>query len=314
MGKLAAIIAGGAVAGLTAFGLTEVTGNVLGIPGLEWDGGETEPAPRGDITPQAQIPQTAVEDFVYKIGTGTSVIAVKATQQWDKPGNVFSGDWVSDNGTASVADPEDRDEPANLEVEMSYCVDGSQEAVYSTDPDTQERTLDSITFRMGTLMVCDAVLRHTPENDAAFKQSDTPQDFQGDFTSFVAGAVETAAVAQACPADLEETYTTAEYITFVEQAIADKNDLPITQVHVVPPRVGVSSTQTQDELNARLDSYANKQDPDDPGTTHESLDFGFLGQESAVVDSCYAPLDTTNLGDLASVVTPQPLTPTQPPQ
>jgi hypothetical protein len=86
----------------------------LDVPGLpDWfSGGESDAAPRGSVFYEGQRARSASEDFLIDVGDGEAVVAVKARQQWDTRGGVLSGDFVpGENGTSTVADPDDRDTP-----------------------------------------------------------------------------------------------------------------------------------------------------------------------------------------------------------
>ena len=281
---------------------------LVDIPGVpDWfGGGSDDPAARGSVFYEGQEAKSASENFLIDIGDGEAFISVKAKQNHDKPGNIFSGDFQSTNGTSSVADPDDRDAPARLAVKTDYCAEGT---ITTTDtPDSETGNVQtSIKFDMGRLYVCDATLEHTAANDSAFKQDDTPTTFHGRFVSFVAGAVETTAAAAACPTDELDKFTDPELLDYVQQRLAERFRVPVSNVEVVPGEIGTTSAATKRELTDRLESYANKQDPDDPDRTFEALSINYLsGSGEAVADSCYKDPGSTDLSNLNSVDAPDP--------
>lgn len=274
-------------------------------------GGKSDPAPHGQVMYKGQTARTASERFVIEIGRGESTVDVKAKQNWDKRGTFWNGDIQSTNGTSSVANPTDRDLPANLKVQMRYCADGLQEATYEEDQHSGKRRLASISFSMGNLTVCDATLRHTPENDAAFKQDDTPDNFHGGFVSFVAGAVETAAKAAPCPQEELGKYTQGDYLEFARRTLAEQYGLPETSVHVAPGVIGTSDTTTQDLLRGQLKNYATMHDPKHPSREYKALDVQYLSTDaSAVTESCFTDIGGMQLDKLSGLALPQPATAT----
>src|SRR5262245_44060247 len=104
------------VAGLVVVALILSGTGLVDIPGVpDWfGGGSDDPAARGSVFYEGQEAKSASEEFLIDIGDGEAFISVKARQNHDKPGNIFSGDFQSTNGTSSVADPDDRDSPARL--------------------------------------------------------------------------------------------------------------------------------------------------------------------------------------------------------
>jgi hypothetical protein len=281
---------------------------IVDIPGVpDWfGGGEDDQAARGSVFYEGQEAKTASEEFLIDIGDGEAYISVKAKQDHDKSGNIFNGDFQSTNGTSSVADPDDRDQPARLVVKTDYCAEGTITTTESPDEETGD-VETSIQFDMGSLYVCDATLEHTAANDAAFKQDDTPTQFHGDFVSFVAGAVETTAAAAACPTDELEQFTDPELLTYVQEQLGERFNVPAGNVEVVAGQIGETSSDTRRELRDRLESYANKQDPDDPDRTFEALSINYLsGDGEAVADSCYKDPGGTELSNLDSVDAPDP--------
>jgi hypothetical protein len=281
---------------------------IVDLPGVpDWfGGGEDDPAARGSVFYEGQEAKSASEEFLIDVGDGEAYISVKAKQDHDRSGNIFSGDFQSTNGTSSVADPDDRDQPARLVVKTDYCAEGTITTTEAPNADTGAAET-SIKFDMGSLYVCDATLEHTPANDAAFKQDDTPTQFHGNFVSFVAGAVETTAAAAACPTDELEQFTDPELMDYVQEQLGERFNVPPENVEVVPGQIGETSSDTQGELRDRLESYANKQDPEDPDRSFEALTINYLsGDGEAVADSCYKDPGGTELSNLDSVDAPDP--------
>jgi hypothetical protein len=295
---LAIVGAGALVLGVTRSGL-------LDLP--DWfGGGESDPTPRGDVIYEGQQARTASEEFLIDIGDGEAVVAVKARQNHDRSGWLINGDFQSTNGTSSVADPDDRDLPARLRVTVDYCADGTISTTESRDPDTDE-VVRQIRFDMGDMFVCDATLEHTAQNDAAFKQDDTPNDFHGRFVSFVAGASQTTAIAAECPRDELARFRTREYTRFVEGQLAERFGVSRDEVEVVPASIGESDADTKRSLREALDAYATTRDPDNPDREYEALSIQYLSANRAAVDdSCYRDAGARDLDDLGSVPAPDP--------
>jgi hypothetical protein len=272
--------------------------NLFDLPG--WlDGGRSDPAPRGDVIYEGQKARSASERFLIDVGDGEAVVSVKAKQNWDRHGWLVNGDFQSTNGTSSVADPSDRNVPAKLHVAVDYCAGG----VISTEKDG-DRT--AVTFDMGELFVCGTTLTHTADNDAAFKQDDTPNDFHGQFVSFVSGAAETAAAASPCPTEQLGQFRTREFTSYVRDQLADQLGVPAADIDVVAPTVGASDADTQHELDQRLNSYLDMRDPEHPDRTYEALSIQYLsGEGTAVTDSCYRDPGATDLDDINDVALPQ---------
>jgi hypothetical protein len=291
-----------AVVGAGALVLAVVKWGGIDLP--DWfRGGRSDPAPRGSVIYEGQEAKTASEHFLIDIGDGEALVAVQAKQNWDRAGWIINGDFQSTNGTSSVADPEDRDRPARLAVTVDYCADG----LITTTETRGDDPMTAINFAMGRLYVCDATLEHTSANDSAFKQDDTPNDFHGSFVSFVARAAEATAAASACPTDELAKYRTDEYRSFVRGQLADRFRLPVANVQVVAGRIGASDSETQRELRAALESFANKRDPDDPSKIYEALTIQYLsGEGEAVTDSCYRDPGGRALDDLDTVDAPDP--------
>ncbi len=277
---------------------------IFGFDLPDWfDGGADDKAPRGQVLYEGQKAESASERFLIDIGDGEAVVAVKAKQDHDKSGWWINGDFQSTNGTSSVADPDDRDVPARLRVAMDYCAEGE----ITSEPGQDEGDPAKVTFELGEIFVCGSTLEHTPENDAAFKQDDTPTRFHGDFVSFVSGAAETSAAAAACPTEELERFSTREYTDYVRTQLADQLGIDKSQVEVVPGKIGRSDDETKSELADELDSYANRRDPDHPDKTYESLDIQYMGNDgSAVEDSCWRTPGSKDLDNLEDVDAPRP--------
>jgi len=284
--------------------------NLIDFP--DWfAGGESDPAPRGTVTYKGQEATAASEDFLIDIGDGEATVSVKAKQNWDKPGNIIGGDFQSTNGTASVADPRDRDEPAALKIKIDYCSDGLITTFTPVDPDKGGPS-KQIRFQMGHLFVCNTTLEHSIQNDAAFKQDDTPNIFQGEFVTFVARAVEWTAAAAACPTKELAKFQSDEFLDHVRDQLADQFGLPVTAVEVVKGTPGKTTERAQRTLRRRLEDYANAEDPDHPSKEYEALDIQFLStDEEAVKDSCYRDPGRRKLEDLESVSPPTSTTTTE---
>jgi hypothetical protein len=303
-GRLVAVLAGVGTLAIVVFfmdrGLIDID-----FPDL-FGGGESDPAPGGRVIYEGQTARSASERFLIDIGNGEAVVSVKAKQNHDSPGNIFSGDFQPTNGTSSVSDPDDGDLPASLRVKVDYCAEGVVTTEVAPDPETDEMTR-SITFDMGQLFVCDATLEHTVENDSAFQQDDTPNDFHGNFVSFVANAVETTAAAAPCPNDELERFTDEDIVDYMEEQLAERFDVPRGRVEVVAGTPGRSDRSTQRDLRDRLESYANRRDPEHPRRRYEALTIEYLsGNAEAVADSCYRDPGGTDLDTLEDIDAPRP--------
>lgn len=295
-----------AVAALGALALVVLQRTIIELPDL-FDGGESDPAPRGSVIYEGQTAESASEEFLIDIGNGTAVVAVQAKQNHDRPGNIFSGDFQSTNGTSSVADPDDRDQPARLEVKTDYCADGIVTTTIEPPEEEGGEPVTTIELDLGDLFVCDTTLEHTQQNDAAFRQDDTPTDFHGRFVSFVAGAAETTAAAAACPTEELARFGEPELVAYMERQLAERFDVPRANVRVIPGRPGETSDGQQDELREQLESYANLQDPENPDREFEALSIQYLSSDAeAVVDSCYRDPGAVDLDTLEDVDAPDP--------
>jgi hypothetical protein len=294
-----------AVVGLGALVLLVVQQGIIDIP--EWfDGGESDAAPRGSVIFEGQTAESVSEAFLIDIGNGTAIVSVKAKQNHDKAGNIFSGDFQSTNGTSSVADPDDRDVPARLELKTDYCAEGTITTTETPDEDGNG-VATTITLDLGELFVCNTTLEHTVDNDSAFRQDDTPTDFHGRFVSFVAGAAETTAAAAACPTEELERFGEDDLIDYMERQLAQRFNVPRANVEVVPGTPGETTDAQKDELREQLETYANFEDPDDPDQQFEALSIQYLSTDAeAVEDSCYRDPGETDLDTLEDVDAPDP--------
>lgn len=293
-----------AIVGALALLLFVVRQDLVDLP--DWfGGGESDPAPRGSVLYEGQEARSASEELLVDIGNGEAVVAVKAKQDHDKPGSILSGDFQPTNGTSSVADPDDRDVPANLVVKTDYCADGLITTTESPGEDGEDPVVE-VRFEMGELFVCDTTLEHTAANDAAFRQDDTPTDFHGEFVAFVAGAAEATAAAAPCPRDELGRFADPELLRYLEEQLAQRFELPRSRVEVVAGQPGQSDTATQRELRDQLESYANRQDPEDPSQTYEALTIEYLSSSEgdAVEDSCYRDPGERDLETLEDVEAP----------
>lgn len=293
-----------AVLGAIVVLLVIARSGILGFELPGWlDGGESDKAPRGEVLYEGQKAEAASERFLIDIGDGEAVVAVKAKQDWDTSGWWFDGDFQSTNGTSSVADPDDRDVPARLRVAMDYCAEGT----ITSEPGQDEGDPATVTFDLGEVFVCGSTLEHTPENDAAFKQDDTPTRFHGDFVSFVSGAAEASAAAASCPVEELERFSTGEYTDYVRSQLAEQLGIDESQVEVVAGEIGSTDDEAKAELSDQLDSYANKRDPDHPDRTYEALDIQYLGTDGgAVEDSCWRTPGGKDLDNLGDIDAPRP--------
>jgi hypothetical protein len=230
-------------------------------------------------------------------------VSVEAKQNHDKSGWLIDGDFQSTNGTSSVSDPADGDRPAALLVAVDYCADGT---ITTIEPEGDDATR-AIRFDMGELFVCDTTLEHTPDNDAAFRQDDTPAEFHGRFVSFVSGAAEAVAAAAACPTDEIDRFRAAEFTEHVRTQLAERFGLPASDVEVVAGTVGHSDDETRARLTERLDSFTSLRHPDEPDAHYEALSIQYLsGAGTAVEDACYRDPGGKDLDDLDDVTAPDP--------
>ena len=295
-------LGGRAVAILAVVGLVVVlvaigrVANLFDLPG--WlDGGRSDPAPRGDVIYEGQTARSASERFIIDVGDGEAIVSVMAKQNWDRHGWLVNGDFQSTNGTSSVADPANRDVPAKLHVAVDYCADGTMTTTTAADGGE----VLALRFEMGSLYVCDTTLEHTTENDAAFRQDDTPADFHGDFVSFVARAAEITAAASACPTEELERFRTGEFLRYVERQPAGRHGVAALYLYVTVGRFGASDEDTRAALETALGRVAERRDPDDPDVSYEALSIQYLaGDGEAVADSCYLDPGARDLDEIAA--------------
>ncbi|MEK7603434.1 MAG: hypothetical protein AAB459_04310 [Patescibacteria group bacterium] len=268
------------------------------LPQIDWfDGGKSDKAPKGDVFYEGQTAETASTELMFEIGRGNAIVAAKAKQNHDKKGGLFSGDFQGTNGTSFVRDPDDHDEPAKLNVEMRYCAGGLIEKS-TTKPHNGESQITA-KFELGDIFVCDAILRHSEENDAAFAQDDTSAEFHGRFVSFVSGAVETQAKAAPCPIDELSEYTSTQFNSHLQSLIAGDLGIPISNVEIVGGKIGKSDESTKRLLKQTLDSYANYENPEDPSEILQDFDFQYLsGGGKPIEDSCFNDIGQVELSSL----------------
>lgn len=296
----------------TAFGLAlTILVVVVGWSGLERagidlpnvnpfdDGHDGDDEASGSVRVEGQTPQTATDTLVVKIGEGDAVVSIKADQNWDRPGNITDGDFQSTNGTASVRDPDDHDEPARITVGVEYCAEAEITRSSETDGDggTGSPDDDEITFDLNSLFVCDVEWLPTAENEAAFGQDDTPADFQGQFEELIKGAAVAAVAASECPETLAEEYSSDEFLDFLAESLAEREGVPADSVTVVPGVPGATSPEDQEALQHALDTFVE----------HDDLDIdAFSGNGTAVEDSCYIDTSGEPLSSLDEVQAPDP--------
>ena len=187
------------------------------------------------------------------VGHGRATVPVKAKQDWDKPGGLFSADLQSTNGTASVQDPEDGSRPAKLQVDVTYCAQGTTTVTAAgTGPRPEKKEEKTIEFDLGALVVCDADLLNSEYNNAAFVQDDTPAEFQGEFETQVRSAAITVTKAAPCPTKQLAKYRTKEFADKVRRTIALNNDVPLENVTVASADIGRSDAATRKLLDRQL--------------------------------------------------------------
>lgn len=253
----------------------------------------------GSLRLEGQTALTATDSLVVKIGEGEATVVIKAKQNWDRSGNFSDGDFQSTNGTASVRDPDNTDQPAHITVGVDYCSEGRvvRSAGLNSDGQPGDPDQDEITFDMGDLFVCGVHWLPTAENEAAFHQDDTPDDFQGAFEELIKGAAVAAVAASECPDTLVESYTTDDYLDFVTGAVAEREGVSADQVTVTPGTPGTTSAETQAELLQRLEDFVDTNDLD--------ID-DFSGSGSAVEDSCFVDTRGEALDGINDVQVPDP--------
>lgn len=271
----------------------------VNLPNPFDDGHDGDEEASGSLRVEGQTPLTATDTLVVKIGEGEATVSIKAHQNWDRPGSVLNGDFQSTNGTASVRDPDDGDQPATITVRVEYCAEAA--ATRSTQPDADGATgppaTDEITFDMGSLFVCDVEWLPSAANEAAFAQDDTPDDFQGRFEELIKGTAVAAVAASECPDSLVEDYTSDEFRDFLAQSLADREDVPVVNVTVTPGLAGTTSEATQRDLTEELRDF----------TRNDVLDIdAFSGSGTAVEDSCFVDTTGEPLESLGEIFVPDP--------
>ena len=268
----------------------------VGVGWKIWDvlggGHDGQKKPGGTISVGQQMPTTVTNKFAVRIGDGTQLVSIKADQNWDKHGWWPNIDFQSTNGTASVRDPDDHDQPASIKVGVQYCATGTLTRISQVDESGKaiDPASDQITFDMGGLFVCDVKWLPTADNEAAFHQDDTPDDFQGLFQERIKGAVLAATKAAPCPKRLDGYYTSQQYLDFAAGALAKQLAVPVERVKVLPGKQGMTSLEDQDSLRAGLDAFVK--------TAHLDINF-FSGKGEAIDDSCYVDLGAVPLESLA---------------
>jgi hypothetical protein len=279
------------------------------VPFPDFEGGRSDPAPRGAIIYKGQTAEAISDRLLIDIGDGTAQVAVKARQNWDHNGTIVNGDWQGTNGTSSVRDPKNHDDPATLPVDIDYCSEGYVEVEKSGE------NVKSVVYHLGSLGVCDAHLDFGKEEvSSAFNQDDTPDDFDGEFVSFITNGVEETALAAPCPVEELQKYQTPQALQHFQEILAARFGVDVAAVTVEEGTIAATDPEDQVVLTAELNSFANKQDPKDPAKTYPALDISFLtANASAVENSCYMSSGGTKLSDLVSAdiefkdqVTPTP--------
>lgn len=263
------------------------------------NGHDGDEVAHGSIRVEGQTPLTATDSLVIKVGEGEATVSIKAHQNWDRPGNVTDGDFQSTNGTASVRDPDQHDQPAELTIGVEYCAEGAITRTVSRDESGEQGPPegDQVVLDMGSLFVCDAEWMPTEENEAAFGQDDTPADFQGQFEEVVKEAALAAVAASECPERLVESYTSQDFLDFVARALAERDGIPIDNVQIVPGHQGTTDAATQDDLRGTLDRFARNDDL--------RID-AFSGAGTAIEDSCFIDTRGEPLGSLDDIASPDP--------
>ena len=296
---LRTIITGGGILIVAVVGLLLLDKVGVDLPNPFDDGHDGDDEASGSVHVEEQTPLRATDTLVVKIGEGEATVSIKADQNWDRPGNVTDFDFQPTNGTASVRDPEDNDQPATITVGVEYCAEAEVTRESPTDEDGGAGTPadDEITFDVGSIFVCDVEWLPTAENEGAFGQDDTPEDFQGEFESLIKGAAVAAVAASECPETLAEDYSSEEFLGFIADSLAEREGVPREQVTVTPGEPGTTSVETQQELREQLEAFAATDDLD--------ID-AFSGSGTAVEDSCFVDTGGEPLSSLGQVTVPDP--------
>jgi hypothetical protein len=274
-----------------------------GLPFWNHHGGQSEPAPKGVVIYQGQEAHSISNRLVIPIGRGVATVAVQAAQNYDKKGGILDGDFQSTNATVKV---DDHGNPAAMPVTMEYCSDGYIEVNKAGNGDVK-----NVTYHVGSLGVCGAHLDFGDSNVSnKFNQDSAPKTFFGDFVSFVVGTVEETAKAAPCPKEELNKYTGPAADRHYEEVLAAKFNVDKSLVIVEDGTSGQTSPADQLAMKARLNAFANKQDPRDPTKSFPALKISFLtANASAVEASCYFEIGGTKLQDLQAAnvnLTPAP--------
>jgi len=271
-------------------------GVILDLSGLS-NGGESDANAHGSIIYEGQTTNDYSSRLLVVVGHGRGTVPVKAKQDWDKPGGLFSADLQPTNGTAFVQDPEDGSRPAKLQVDVTYCAQGTTTVrAGGTASDQMPEEIEKIEFDLGALVVCDADLLNSEYNNAAFVQDDTPAEFQGEFETQVRSAAITVTKAAPCPTKQLAKYRTKQFADKVRRTIALNNHVPLKDVTVTSPDIGRSDAATRKLLDRRLDALA------DPESSGPALDIIYLGTAaSAVEDSCFVGFGSQPIERLSSM-------------
>lgn len=280
-------------------GLERMGVDLPGVPNPFDNGHDGDDEASGSLRVEGQTPLTATDTLLMKVGEGEATVSIKAHQDWDRPGNFTDGDFQSTNGTASVRDPDDRDQPATVTVRVEYCAEATttRATQLGDDGDTGPPANDEITLAMGDLFVCDVEWLPTAENEAAFAQDDTPADFQGQFEELIKGTAVAAVAASECPERLVEDYTSDEFRDFLARSLADREEVPAANVTVTPGRPGTTSEATQRELEESLRDFTRTDDLD--------ID-AFSGSGTALEDSCFVDTTGEPIESLGEISVPDP--------
>jgi hypothetical protein len=272
-------------------------------------GGQSEPQPHGTIRYKDQEVRSAATRLLLPIGRGRAIAEIKARQNWDKKGGIFSGDVQSTNGTSSVRDPEDNDQPAELRVDTTYCVQGFSSIVTEgkikeeTSPDGTTSTSlveekVKLVFDPEGLVVCDARLDAGDRyNNAAFHQDDTPSDFNGNFRSRVTGGAEATVKAAPCPTDELAQFQTPEFQEHLQDLIAEENGLEEAEVEVKSiDEIGKTDAETKKSLKNTLKRFARG--VNSKGNKIKGLDIQYSANTETLSNSCYQSMGAVDIDDI----------------
>jgi hypothetical protein len=281
-----------AIAGKVTKAIAKNAGHVLNALNPFDSGPDGDVKATGSVGVGKHTPRTATNTFAVRIGDGTTIVSIKAHQNWDKHGSIFNGDFQSTNGTASVRDPDDHGSPASIEVGVAYCATGTLTRTSQVDDSGKavDSASDKVTFDMGALYVCDVNWLPTAKNEAAFNQDDTPNSFQGSFEQRIKGAGVAAVKGSECPKSMVGWYTSPAYLEFAAGALAKQLGVPVQNVTVLPGKQGTTPQADQGSIRASLNEIVK----------NDQLDINyFSGGAEAIVDSCYIDLGAVPLESLA---------------